>query len=158
MAVTQQKDDPEVSKVKPQQITLRIGSQLEDTVLVAMAVRGVCGMTALSAEDINKIELCVVEVVNNAIEHAYKGCSDSIVEVDIMLDPAKSIEIVVRDQGKAMAEPLQCDTPMSVPDPNNPETWLASGRGLPIVERLMDKIHYESSNGHNAFHMIRQIR
>ncbi len=147
----------ETEQVKPQRITLSIGSHLEDTVLVAMAVRGVCGMTSLSTEDINKIELCVVEVVNNAIEHAYKGLDNELVEVDVLLDPAKAIEIIVRDQGVSMDPALGMGTSMSVPDPNDPETWLASGRGLPIVERLMDEVRYESNDQGNAFHMIRQL-
>ena len=140
-----------------QSITLSIGSRLEDTVLVAMAVRGVCGMTSLSIEEVNRVELCVVEVVNNAIEHAYKGRENGVVEVDVVLDPVKSLEIIVSDRGRAMDTPLSPQQSMSVPDPDDPDTWLSSGRGLPIVERLMDTIHYESSNGRNSFHMVRQL-
>ncbi|MCL6269810.1 ATP-binding protein [Sansalvadorimonas sp. 2012CJ34-2] len=143
--------------IKPQCITLCIDSQLEDTVLVAMAVRGVCGMTSLTAEEINRVELCVVEVVNNAIEHAYQGRPNETVEVDVMLNPTRSLEIVVRDCGTPMSKPLSADAEMSVPDPTNPETWLSSGRGIPIVERLMDEIRYESCEDGNAFHMIRQL-
>ncbi|WP_281646875.1 ATP-binding protein [Parendozoicomonas sp. Alg238-R29] len=141
---------------KGQCLSLSINSQIEDTVLVAMAIRGVCAMTGLSAEDINRIELCVVEVVNNAIEHAYGGCSGSLVNVDVFVEPGKALEIVVKDQGKAMPALGEVQG-VQVPDPTDPDTWAVSGRGLPIVDQLMDAIRYETSDDGNAFHMIRQL-
>ena len=137
-------------------LSLSINSKMEDTVLVAMAIRGVCAMTGLTMEDINRIELCVVEVVNNAIEHAYSGNSGSRVDVDVVVEPGNKLEIIVKDQGKSMPALGQVDE-VQVPDPMNPDTWTTSGRGLPIVDQLMDDIRYESSDSGNAFHMVRQL-
>ncbi len=139
----------------PQHLKLSINSYLKDTVLVAMAVRGVCAMTSLSQTDINRFELCVVEVVNNAIEHAYCGEGGHQVEVDVFYTPDRSLEVVVSDFGTPMVP--QGKTELQPLDPLNPDTWTASGRGLPIVERLMDKTRYQSSNGRNSFHMIRTL-
>ncbi|MTI14307.1 ATP-binding protein [Sansalvadorimonas verongulae] len=141
---------------KGQWLSLSINSQIEDTVLVAMAIRGVCSMIGLTLEDINRIELCVVEVVNNAIEHAYSGCSGSRVDVEVVIEPGNRLEIIVKDKGKSMPA-LGDIAAVQVPDPANPDTWTTSGRGLPIVEQLMDAIHYESNESGNAFHMIRQL-
>lgn len=136
-----------------QRLMLRIDSQLSDTVLVAMAVRGVCAMTSLTAEDINRLELCVVEAVNNAIEHAYGGKSGSPVDVELTLTATSSLQIAVIDRGSAMAWPpasgLQTTEDLDV--------WLTCGRGLSIVDRLMDDVRYETASGRNRLVMIRQL-
>ncbi|CAM3524374.1 ATP-binding protein [Parendozoicomonas haliclonae] len=147
------------SQQPSQTLTLSIDSRLEDTVLVAMAVRGVCAMTAMSQKELNRMELCVVEVVNNAIEHAYQGRSGHRIEVELIYSPEENLEIVVSDYGSAMPEEVRPENKkeLVVPDPHNPDTLLASGRGLAIVEKLMDHIHYQSHEGRNSFHMFRAL-
>ncbi len=140
---------------RAQVLHLAINSVVEDAVLVAMAIRGVCQMTDLSPKDINRIELCVVEVVNNAIEHAYHGQEGHRVEVELRYLPRVSLELVISDFGEPMPEGHS--TPIAAPDPLNPETWAVSGRGLSIVEQLMDRIDYKSCEGRNSFHMIRDL-
>lgn len=138
-------------------IRLLIDSRLEDTVLVAMAVRGLCAMTTLTIEEVNRVELCVVEIVNNAIEHAYCGVSGNTVEV--MINPGTDeLRIVVSDWGQPMAS-VQMDAASDMPDPTveDPESWSCSGRGLKIVEQLMDDVSYISSNGKNSFCMSKKL-
>ncbi|GAA4651661.1 hypothetical protein GCM10023116_39450 [Kistimonas scapharcae] len=142
---------------RTQTIQLLIDSRLEDTVLVAMAIRGLCAMTGLTAEEVNRVELCVVEITNNAIEHAYSGVSGNTVEVMINLDIGE-LEIVVSDWGQAM-ESVQSG---GVSDMQNltaadPESWSCSGRGLNIVEQLMDDVSYISSDGKNSFYMSKKL-
>ncbi|OQX35762.1 MAG: hypothetical protein B0D91_10175 [Oceanospirillales bacterium LUC14_002_19_P2] len=142
---------------RTQTIQLLIDSRLEDTVLVAMAVRGLCAMTGLTAEEVNRIELCVVEITNNAIEHAYSGAAGNAVEVMINLS-IDELEIVVSDWGHAM-ESVQNG---GVSDMQNltaadPESWSCSGRGLNIVEQLMDDVSYISSDGKNSFYMSKKL-
>ena len=140
---------------KGQMVRLEIDSELANTTLVAMAVRGLCAMTALSPVEVNRVELCVVEIVNNAIEHAY-GCEKGHkVEVDVNLLKS-SLSLTVSDWGKPMEEnkldakdfPVDVDT----------TAWLCSGRGLPIVKSLMDKVEYQSVDDKNSFIMSKQIR
>ncbi|MCY4472906.1 MAG: ATP-binding protein [Kistimonas sp.] len=136
-----------------QRLTLGIDSRLSDTVLVAMAVRGLCTMTSLTAEDINRVELCVVEAVNNAIEHAYGGKSGFPVTVELVLCPQRSLEIGVVDCGEAMSWPPSAK-PQATEDMG---VWLTSGRGLSIVSRLMDEVRYESDQGRNTLYMVRRL-
>ncbi len=143
---------------QPQQcLSMSINSLMADTVLVAMAVRGVCGMTSLNQTEINHIELCVVEVVNNAIEHAYKGEAGHSVGVDVVLSPGERLEIIIRDQGQSMPDLAGDKKSITEPDPGDPDTWMVSGRGLPIVEQLMDDIQYKASEAGNAFTMVRRL-
>ncbi len=142
---------------RTQTIQLLIDSRLEDTVLVAMAVRGLCAMTGLTAEEINRIELCVVEITNNAIEHAYSSASGHSVEVMINLT-TDEMEIVVSDWGQAMAALQSAGmSDMQNITAADPESWSCSGRGLNIVEQLMDDVSYISSDGKNSFYMSKKL-
>lgn len=140
-----------------QSLHLEIDSQLANTTLIAMAVRGLCAITVLSPVEINRLELCLVEVVNNAIEHAYGNQSGN--RVTILVDVKKeSITITVKDRGEAMApEVLEANEEPEL-DLDSPESWLCSGRGLHIVKNLMDSVNYSSDNGENSLVMTKQIR
>lgn len=143
---------------KTQRLLLTIDSSLQDTVLAAMAVRGICTLTRLTPEEINSVELCVVEVVNNVIVHAYANESGHPVEVELRYLPDRELEIVVSDSGRSMSEGSEGLQERSVAlNPDDPETWLVSGRGLAIVKRLMDSSCYRSCEGRNSFYMIKKF-
>ncbi|WP_020583549.1 ATP-binding protein [Endozoicomonas elysicola] len=141
---------------KGQTVRLEIDSELANTTLVAMAVRGLCAMTTLSPVEVNRVELCVVEIVNNAIEHAYGSEKGHKVEVSVNL--LKSyLTLTISDWGKPMDEGKLGDKNFPV-DADDPAAWLCSGRGLPIVQSLMDKVEYQSVDDKNSFIMSKQIR
>lgn len=141
---------------KGQTVRLEIDSELANTSLIAMAVRGLCAMTNLSPVEVNRVELCVVEIVNNAIEHAYGHAKGHKVEIDVKLMKA-SITLTVSDWGKSMDEGKLGVKEFPV-DPDNPAAWLCDGRGLPIVQSLMDKVEYRSVGDKNSIVMSKQIR
>lgn len=147
-----------MSLPQTQSVTLIIDSQLENTVLVAMAVRGLCALTPLLETEVSRIELCVVEVVNNAIEHAYENQKGHKVDVVVSVTPGQCLTIDVTDYGKKISGPLNelLEQP-EVMDPDNPATWTCSGRGLAIVQRVMDSMHYDSLEDRNCFSMSRHF-
>ena len=137
-------------------ITLTIDSNYNDTVLVAMSIRGICAITSLSSDDINRIELSLIEVVNNAIEHAYGGMAGNAIEVRLELVVGRSIHIVVSDWGESMDKKQLNQSPKL--GSRNPTFFLESGRGLSIVKQLMDEVHYSvSEDGKNSFSMKRLL-
>ncbi|WP_051786471.1 ATP-binding protein [Endozoicomonas numazuensis] len=140
-----------------QLLKLEIDSQLSNTTLVAMAVRGVCAMTTLSPVEINRLELCLVEIVNNAIEHAYENKAGYPVEICVDLDKTM-MNIAVSDWGQSIPDEVIQDKAEVAVDPEYPETWLCSGRGLHIVNKLMDQVSYESDQGKNSFTMKKELR
>lgn len=140
---------------KGHMVRLEIDSELVNTTLVAMAVRGLCAMTTLSPVEVNRVELCIVEIVNNAIEHAYGGEMGHKVEVDVNLLES-SLSLTVSDWGKPMEE-NKLDAKDSSVDADA-AVWLCSGRGLPIVQSLMDKVEYQSVGDKNSFIMSKQFR
>ena len=144
---------------KAQKLLLIIDSCLQDTVLAAMAVRSICELVSLSPEEINRVELCLVEVVNNAIIHGYGSESGHAVEIEVRLLPEEALEIVVSDYGLGLSQDGdgEVDSDLLAPDPDAPESLMVSGRGLAIVGRLMNSISYHSSAGRNSFHMVKKL-
>ena len=145
-----------MTEEKGQMVRLEIDSELANTTLVAMAVRGLCAMTTLSPVEVNRVELCVVEIVNNAIEHAYGHEKGHKVEVGVNLLQS-SLLLTISDWGEPMDESKLGAKDFPV-DPDDPSAWLCSGRGLPIVQSLMDKVEYQSVGNKNSFIMSKQVR
>ena len=139
-----------------QTLRLEIDSELANTTLVAMAIRGLCAMTALSPVEVNRVELCVVEIVNNAIEHAYGNESGHKVEVVAHLGQS-DLTLTVSDWGVAMGQGKLESASLSV-DLDDPALWLDSGRGLPIVQSLMDSVSYHRNGDKNSFVMLKHIK
>ncbi|MRI34186.1 ATP-binding protein [Endozoicomonas sp. OPT23] len=138
-------------------LSLEIDSELSNTTLMAMAVRGVCAMTTLSPVETNRLELCLVEIVNNAIEHAYENQAGQKVQVELELDDSL-IRLTVSDHGKSIPqESLQPDAEPEV-DPEQSDSWLCSGRGLHIVNKLMDAVSYQRIGDRNSFIMEKKLR
>ncbi|MGK5092382.1 response regulator [Deltaproteobacteria bacterium TL4] len=107
--------------------------------------------------DLNKLSLCLRESFSNAIIHGNLNVSSSIRENDlesfyrminereqqpeyaernmavlVMISPEKLI-IEVQDEGKGFKH-------SELPDPNDPETLLSSGRGILIIRAFMDEV------------------
>ncbi len=139
-----------------QALRLEIDSELTNTTLIAMAIRGLCAMTALSPVEVNRVELCVVEIVNNAIEHAY-GCEKGH-RVEVVVHLARSaLTVTVNDWGQPVARSKLEPVSLSV-DQDDPALWLSSGRGLPIVHSLMDSVLYQRDGDKNSFVMCKRIK
>ena len=145
------------NRKEKRKIIYSIDSNFECAVLAAMSARGLCAMTRLAPDEVNRVELSVVEIVNNAIEHAYQGKSGNKVEIEIDYCSDEYLEITVSDWGLSMNLSAESVRKKPVePDPNN-ESWLVSGRGLNIVRQLMDDMAYKSQDGKNSFVMRKKI-
>lgn len=92
-------------------------------------------------EEINDIKTAVSEAVTNCVVHAYKGES-GIVEIECKVDEKeRSIEIVVRDFGKGIADVKQAVEPFFTTSPEDER----SGMGFTIIETFMDEMSVEST-------------
>lgn len=92
-------------------------------------------------EEINDIKTAVSEAVTNCVVHAYKGGS-GIVEIECKVDEIeRSIEIVVRDFGKGIADVKQAVEPFFTTSPEDER----SGMGFTIIETFMDEMSVEST-------------
>jgi len=142
-------------------LLLSTESRLENVALVGAAVTGVCDALGLPGEVRAEVELCVVEAVNNAIEHAYRGEAGHVVEVSIAADAARLV-IEVSDRGEPMpAGRLEAARAALAlpedPEPPSLESLVDGGRGLAILLGAMDEVRYERAGGRNVLTMVRRI-
>lgn len=138
--------------------TLRmdIDSRPECIELLSNALHDICHLT-LPVVEIARINLAMVEAVNNAVEHAYHGESGHPVWVEFDLTP-DHFRLRVCDQGQPMAPGRLAATPeLAEPDPEDPATWSARGRGLAIIKSCMDTVEYQVQDGINTLTMRRNL-
>ena len=139
--------------VKSRSINLVIDSHLDNVVLVSMAVKGLCCLNDFTDTDVNRIELCIVEIINNAIEHAYENKAGYRVEVVVTVPDRKKLILKVYDTGKKMPDLSNRSMEENYMDAMNSDALKCSGRGLYIVNKVMQDINYFSEKGKNCFSM-----
>jgi anti-sigma regulatory factor (Ser/Thr protein kinase) len=138
------------------QVRLSIKSTLEAVPLVGAAVRGLCDFAGLPEHDTCWIELCAVEAANNAIEHAYRSEVGREVEVVFTVHEDR-IQLDVSDWGMIMDPGVLRAArvrPIEI-DPEDIGNMPVGGRGLGIITRMMDVVHYASADGKNTLSMVR---
>lgn len=138
-------------------ISLAIDSRPECIELLSHALYGLCRLTALPAVDIAKIELAMVEAVNNAVEHAYHNEPGHPVVVEFQLGSG-FFSLLVHDRGESMdPRKLAMVAEFAEPDRADPETWHSRGRGLAIIKSCMDSVDYRIGDGVNTLAMSRML-
>jgi serine/threonine-protein kinase RsbW len=137
-------------------LKLEIDSQFSNTAPLALAVRGVCQITTMSPVEINRTELCLMEIINNSIEHAYKKKKGNLICIDIHISE-DYFTIKVYDWGRPIPEKQLISKP-KLSNNSNSSKLFTHGRGLEIVKSLMDFIDYNSKNGTNCFTMIKNLK
>lgn len=104
-------------------------------------------------EEINDIKTAVSEAVTNCVVHAYKDGS-GIVEIECKVDEKeRSIEIVVRDFGKGIADVKQAIEPFFTTSPEDER----SGMGFTIIETFMDEMNVESTPGKGTVVRMKKV-
>jgi serine/threonine-protein kinase RsbW len=134
-------------------IRLTVDSRLEEIFLVGLAVRGICAHVPLGETEASKMEVCVVEIVNNAIKHSYHLQPGHDVDITISLFPER-IEFSIVNTGEPMKarEAGRMDY-----DPKNVQELPEGGMGLYIVKSIMDEMTYQCVDGVNTFRMLKRF-
>jgi serine/threonine-protein kinase RsbW len=134
-------------------VRITIDSVLEDTVLVGAAVHSICTRRYhLEGTEASRVEVAVVEAVNNAVEHAYGSKPGNQVVVDIELGET-SVVFRVQDRGQSI--PSDKFRPREEPlfDPDDYSTLPERGMGLFIMRQVMDEISYQSTDEGNELRL-----
>ncbi|MDG4554684.1 MAG: ATP-binding protein [Candidatus Competibacter sp.] len=138
-------------------ISLSIESRPECIELLSRALHGLCSLLRLPAEELAKVELAMVEAVNNVVEHAYGFEPAHRVWVEFELTPER-FGLRVSDRGQAMPpERLASARGFADPDPADPDTWTLRTRGLEIIKACMDEVEYQVRDGVNTLSMSRTL-
>ncbi len=140
-------------------IRLAIESRLENIPMVGVSVSRLCSLIPLDEIEASKVELCVVEALNNSIVHAYENLEGHEVETVFSFYPDKLV-VHVCDAGKPMDERILRECALFPPDLDRldigdiPEC----GRGLGIIKSIMDSVEYRTKAGKNCLIMKKEIR
>lgn len=141
------------------EIKLVIDSDLKNVSLVGRAINELCAFISDFRIEPYEIELCVVEAVNNCIEHAYGKESGHDVEVHFSLGRDRLV-VDIYDTGKPMDPRLlrQANISTLEIDRDDLDGIAEQGRGLPIIKEIMDSVVYEKKNGKNCLSMTKFLR
>ncbi len=138
-------------------IKLTIDSDFKNVFLISKTIRALCALIPLSDIESDQIELCLVEAVNNSIEHAYGKQPGYDIEVIVTLY-LERLMLEVCDVGNPMDETRLESIDMSFQDFNldDLDRIPEEGRGLPIMKAIMDSVTYKTQDGRNCLTMIKE--
>jgi serine/threonine-protein kinase RsbW len=100
-----------------------------------------------------EIEICLVEALNNVVRHSYKEKKGFEILINITIfDSLITFQITEFGLPRPKSEKPSLEF-----DPDDIENLPEGGMGLYIIDNLMDKTEYNSSDGKNTFTMIKNI-
>lgn len=141
----------------PRSITLTIPTRLDCIELIGESLRALCPLAGLSEAESYRIELGVVEALNNVVEHAYSFQPDGQVSLQLTFEP-DCLRFVIRDTGAPRPSGLSSDPvdPRAF-DASDRSAWPEGGMGLFIMSEVMDSVSYERGDGENRLTLTRNL-
>ena len=139
-------------------MTVIVESRLDCVTLAGAVVRAFCIALGASDMESGQVEVCIMEAVNNCVVHAYHSEPGHSVEVVAALQDGE-FRFEVCDQGTpGNPEMLQRSRRHLLDvDRTSLQATPESGRGLAIIESIMDGMEYVSAAGKNSFSMTKRI-
>lgn len=132
---------------------MRLAAKIHNEAFARNVVASFAVEISPTLEEINDIKTAVSEAVTNCVVHAYKDGS-GIVEIECKVDEKeRSIEIVVRDFGKGIADVKQAVEPFFTTSPEDER----SGMGFTIIETFMDEMNVESTPGKGTVVRMKKV-
>jgi serine/threonine-protein kinase RsbW len=137
----------------PRMVALEIPSRLDCIEFIGESLRVLCPLAGFSEAESYRLELGVIEALNNVVEHAYEFQPDATVRVQLTFLPDQLL-FEIRDEGKPrpgnLAHGLSFDTEVV-------DSWPEGGMGLFIMHEVMDAITYERIDGVNRLTLSKSI-
>ena len=140
------------------QITLTIASRLDAVPLLGQLVCSICMSAGMQPEEAHDVEICTVEAVNNSIKHAYSEDPAQRVEVAVTLASC-GLTLDIRDSGRSANEKsINGDHLQAIRfNPEYPQHLSEGGRGLAIIQQVMDSFEYAVGSDGNHFRMTKRL-
>lgn len=133
-------------------ITLHFANDAEEAPRMARRVEHFLHERHIPQSTINKILLCVDELVTNIIAHAYTDDKEHAVSLEIRIFP-EHLELELRDDGVAF-DPTTQTRPDLVRTIEDREI---GGLGIHLVKTIMDKVEYEREGDYNVLKTVKVI-
>lgn len=143
-------------ELNERRVALAIPSDMLCVPEAGARIRRFCEEASLADDDVAEIELCVVEALNNAIEHAYGLRPGQEVLVVASLGEA-GLSIDVSDHGRAIPHAVLLGPDRLAFDPVDIGALPERGLGLAIIRRVMDEVSYRTHEGRNTLSLVRRL-
>ena len=139
-------------------MTVVVESRLECVPLAGTMVRAFCHASGASDLESEQIEVCIMEAVNNSVVHAYRSEPGHPIEVVAALQDGE-FRFEVCDLGKPGNPDMLRRSRRHLLDlnPASLDAMPERGRGLAIIESIMDGMEYVTSEGKNRFSMTKRV-
>lgn len=120
--------------------------------MLGVAVGGLCRFWQYPEFETHQIELCVVEAVTNVVRHAYG--EEPGHEVDVRMALGEKLRFEIRDRGRTMPQDcLEASRQLPEIDASHLENLSEGGRGLFLLQAIMEDVRYTSTAGGNCLSM-----
>ncbi len=135
-------------------IQFRIEGHLENVALVGQAINTIC-TSVCSTSTAYQVEIAVVEICNNIIEHAYAQ-SSGMIDIALLLNGTE-LQLEFTDTGAAMPERLEAAPTLDF-DPEKREELPEGGMGLFLIDTIMDSSETRRIQETNVLTVRKQLR
>ncbi len=149
MRIVEENMNPENKK-----ITFRIESELQHVALIGVCTKQLVRSLGFDEHESGKIELSVVEAVNNVIIHAYENQPGFTVNIEFRFCEGM-LHIVICDQGKSI-ENLKIPETQGIPD--SVDLLSEGGRGIMIIKQSMDFMEYRRESKKNYLILKKRLK
>lgn len=131
--------------IPPNRLTFYFANDVEEAPRVARRIENYLHEHKISDSIINKVLLCVDELITNIIAHAYSDKQEHAVLLECRIDEEK-LELELRDDGVPFDPTTQTrpNTQLSLEDRD------IGGLGIHLVMTLMDKVAYRREGDFNV--------
>jgi anti-sigma regulatory factor (Ser/Thr protein kinase) len=137
-------------------LALEIESRLDAVALPGQVVYLLCMAAGFAPIEGSQVEVCVAEAINNSIKHAYQDDPNCRVELEVFLLPHQLI-VDVWDSGiSADAARMHADHSHALEICSDCiEDVSERGRGLALIQEVMDSFEYTPGTQRNRLRMIK---
>lgn len=132
-------------------INISLQSKFSKVIATSKLVREYCTEKNISKDDCDDIEICVVEALNNIIEHSYGRLESHQIKIELIFEKLY-LQIKITDTGNRRKNFKKAELKVN---PSYIQSLPERGMGLFIIEKLMDKTSYETQNDSNIFTMTK---
>lgn len=139
-----------------QRVELIIQSRLDAVPLLVNLVGSLCEWAGACHADRHLLVLCLAEAANNSIIHAYHGEPGNKVIVEVTLSPERLVFEVIDTGETADVAKMNTDRRHAI-GAASLGALAESGRGLAIMQEVMDSVEYSTEAGYNRLRLTKQV-
>ncbi len=117
-------------------------------------VVAICRLSGMSDRKRDEVGLAITELLNNSVEHGSTGSA----QIDLSIRLASDrVVIRVHDEGNRPLDEETLDQALTK-GPGKPDDTQFRGRGLFLVQALMDEFHVVNAGGHGTTLEVVKLR